>query len=64
MNLIEGIQQEQKRVRELLTMYEEIPQGAFGAIMLKQVIAESEKAIASGDIVLMVQCLAELKECE
>jgi len=63
-NLIEGIQQEQNRVRELLKEYEAIPQGAFGAVMLRQVIAKADKAVASGDVIEMLAVLNELKKCE
>lgn len=62
MNLIEGLQTELNRNREILKLYEEIPTGAFGAIMIKQGIATAEKAIGENDIVAMVRSLAELKE--
>ena len=64
MNIIEGIQQEVVRCRELLKEYEAIPQGAFGAIMLKQIIAKAETAIAHGDTIEMIRLYQELKECE
>lgn len=64
MNLIEGIQKEQARVREVLKQYESIPQGAFGAVMLKQALKNSEKAIAEGDTIKMLSCYQELKDCE
>jgi hypothetical protein len=61
-NIIEGIQQEVVRCRELLKQYEAIPQGAFGAIMIKQTIAEAESAVAHGDTVEMIRKYQELKE--
>ena len=65
MNLIEGIQTEQTRVRELLKQYEAIgPTGAFGAMMLKQALQHGDKSIASGDVVDMLAAHAELKGCE
>lgn len=64
MNLIEGIQSEQERVRELLTLYQEIPTGAFGAAMLTQAIKESEDALASGDVVRQLRAYEALKNCE
>jgi hypothetical protein len=64
MNIIEGIQQEVVRCRELLKEYESIPQGAFGAIMLKKTIAEAESAVAHGDTVEMIRQYQALKECQ
>ena len=63
-NIIEGIQQEVVRCRELLKMYEEIPQGAFGAMMLKRIIADAEAAVAHGDTVEMIRQYEALKECQ
>lgn len=56
MNLIEGLQQEANRRREILKEYEAIgPNGAFGAWMLKQDIQRAEELIASGDIIEMLK---------
>jgi len=64
MNLIEGIQAECARVRDLCEEYEAIgPPGAFGLAMLKLSIKEAEAAIASGDAVRMVHALGALKGC-
>jgi hypothetical protein len=64
-NLIEGIQAEQARVRELLKEYEKIgPTGMFGTMMLKQALQHGDKSIASGDVVDMLAAHAELKGCE
>ena len=62
MNLIKGINEELRRNRELLKMYEEIPQGAFGATMIRQSIEKAEKSLENGDIVEMVKCLKDLQE--
>jgi hypothetical protein len=43
-NLIDGLQKELNRAREILTMYEEIPHGAFGAVFLRQSIQRAEKS--------------------
>ena len=63
MNLIEGLQKEMNRCRELLKEYDAIPQGKFGAIMIRAEIEKAEKAIATGDTVAMMQSLEELKGC-
>lgn len=63
-NLIEGIQEQMNRCRELASEYDKIPAGAFGAAMIRQDIANGEKAIASGDVVEMVSALKALEGCE
>lgn len=65
-NIIEGIQEECRRVREqLLPAYADIgPAGAFGSLMLKQSVARGEAAIASGDAVEMVRALEDLRGCQ
>ena len=55
MNLIEGLQEKMNRSRELLKCYEEIPTGGFGAMMIRQDIATTERAISNGDTIEMVQ---------
>ena len=51
-NLIEGLQAEMNRNRELLGEYEAVgPSGAFGAHFIRTGIAEAEVAISEGDIV-------------
>lgn len=62
MNLIEGLQKEIERNKELLEAYESIPQGGFGAHFIRQSIEHGEKAIAEHDTVEMVHALASLKE--
>lgn len=62
MNLIEGLNQELVRNREILQIYEEIPQGAFGAAMIRKAIKEAEASLGTGDIVEMLRCFQELKE--
>lgn len=63
-NIIEGIQQECNRCRELVTEYEAIGQaGAFGKLAIKGRIKQGEDAIASGDITRMVEALQGLKGC-
>lgn len=65
MNLIEGIQKQCNRVREILPHYEELgPTGAFGAAVLRQAIVEGEAAIASGDVVRMLAAYKSLEDCQ
>jgi hypothetical protein len=63
-NLIHALQREMNRCRELLKEYEKIPQGQFGAIMIKVDIATAEKSIADGDTVQMIISLKSLQECK
>lgn len=64
-NLVEGIQRECNRVRELIPLYKEIgPAGAFGAAMLKAAIREGEASIASGDVVRMLGAFRSLEGCK
>lgn len=62
-NLIEGIQEEQKRIRELKPLYEEIgPEGMFGLSIINQALDQADKAIASGDVIEMLVVYKELKK--
>lgn len=64
-NLIEGIQSECNRVREIIPLYESIgPAGMFGAAMLKQAVREGEAAIASGDVIRCIAAYKSLKDCK
>lgn len=65
MNLIEGLQKEANRRREVLKGYEAIgPAGTFGATFLKHDIQRAEAAIAGGDVVEMIALYKELNEAE
>jgi hypothetical protein len=64
-NIIEGIQEQCPRCRDLVQQYEAIGSvGAFGKAMIEADIREGEAAIASGDTVRMVKALKTLKGCE
>jgi hypothetical protein len=64
-NLVEGIQDECKRCCTLVGHYEKIgPVGVFGKAMIEADIREGESALASGDVVRMIQAFAALKGCE
>jgi len=64
MNLIEGIQKEIERCLEVLAFYEKIPQGTFGAIVIRKTILNAEKAMASDDAVEMLRSYKELNDIE
>ena len=62
MNLIEGIQKECNRVREIIPMYKAIGiSGAFGVAMMEASIAQAERAVATGDTVAMVRAHKDLE---
>lgn len=62
MSLGEALPAEQARVRELLEQYVEIgPPGAFAAAMMRQSLANAEKAAISGDVVAMIRAYEDLK---
>ncbi len=65
-NLIEAIQLECNRVREIIGHYKALPNGvgAFGAAWMGDLVKRSEKAIAHADVVACVSCLKELREVE
>lgn len=64
MNLIEGLQKEMERCRELVKIYEQIPTGSFGAAMIRQDIEHAEKAIADNNMFDMLACYKKLKKCK
>ncbi|HBJ75258.1 MAG TPA: hypothetical protein DDY86_07085 [Syntrophaceae bacterium] len=52
----EDFPREQRRVRELLAVYQSIgPNGAFGAAMIEQTLSRAEAAAISGDMVAIVR---------
>ena len=63
-SLAEELPKEQQRVRELLEVYNTIPTGAFGAMMLRQALGRAEQAAPSGDVVAMLRSYEELKGCQ
>ena len=62
MNLIEGIQQQIKRVTEIKKEYDEVPNGAgrFASLMMSRSIERAEASIAFGDVVEMLAAHQEL----
>jgi hypothetical protein len=65
-SLIEAIQAECNRVRDVIRLYDELPNnvGIFGSTWMRDLVKRSEKAIADNDVVDCVACLKELREVE
>ena len=63
-NLMDGLLKEMNRAREIKKMYDEIPQGKFGSIMIQQTIDRAEKSIKDNDVVQMIVVFKELQEIE
>lgn len=61
MNLIEGLMQEIERNEELAKVYDTIPTGVFGAVMIREDVKRAKAAIASGDVVNELRIYAALK---
>lgn len=61
---MDGLLSEMNRAREVKAMYDEIPQGKFGSIMIQQSIERAERSIKDNDVVAMLQAYNDLKEIE
>ena len=64
MNLIDGLNIELKRAKELLEVYESIPTGGFGAVMIRQTIDHAERSVQTGNTVEMLKAYQELQNLE
>jgi hypothetical protein len=64
MNLIDELNEELERARELLKVYESIHTGAFGAVVIRQTIKHAERSMQLGDTVEMLKAYGELKKLE
>ena len=64
-NLIEGLHKEMKRVRELITEYDQLPDGVgfMGASIMRASIKMAEKSLESGDVVAELHAYEDLKKC-
>lgn len=61
MNLMDGLQIELERAKELLETYQSIPTSGFGAMVIQRVIDNAETCIREEDTVRMVKAYGELK---
>ena len=66
MNLIEGLQKEMNRVREIIKEYDSLPNnaGAFASGMMKISVKNAENPIACGDTIGMMASYSDLKGYE
>ena len=64
MNLIDGLNTELKRAKELLDAYRSIPTGGFGAAMIQQTIDHAESSMQTGNTVEMVKAYQRLQNLE
>ncbi len=62
-NVVEAIQAECNRVREIVKLYDELPNGVgrLGSTWMRQLIEQGERAIADQDAVACVRCLVQLR---
>jgi len=66
MTLLEGLQEEMNRVREIIKIYDKLPNNAgdFVSGMMKQSVKKAESLIVIGDIIEIAEAYKELKEYE
>ena len=62
--LMDDIEKEMERVMTLLTYYESVPAGALRAVILRNLITQTEMAIPSSDIELLLRLYEQLKKAE
>ena len=61
-NLIEGLLEQSNRVRDIIKIYDDTPNGGTAALMMRNSIARAEKAIETGDTIEMMLCFTDLEE--
>lgn len=52
------------RAKELLSMYESIPTGQFGGVVIKDAIKDGELSIDNQDVAEMIVALKKLRNLE
>ena len=62
MTMLEELNEEIIRNKELLEIYREIPAGAFGAAFIDLDIREAEEAIKVNDVVAIIRAYKKLKQ--
>ena len=62
--LMDGLLFEIERCSKLKALYDEIPLGAFGALVIQQAIDNAKATIVSGDIEEMIRSLKLCQGCE
>ena len=56
---------QQERLRSLVDAYKSIgPAGAFGLMMINNVLRRADRASAEHDTVAMLRCYEEMRGCE
>lgn len=60
-SVAEELPKEMTRVRELLPLYDAIPSGVFAASMMRNDLDRAARALASGDVVQIVEVYQSLK---
>jgi len=59
--LADELPKEMARVREMLPIYDAIPTGVFAATMMRAELDRAARALASGDVVAMLEVCKSLK---
>lgn len=59
--LADELPKEMARVREMLPIYDAIPTGVFAATMMRAELDRAARALASGDVVAMLEVYKSLK---
>ena len=62
--VMDGLLSEIERCSKLKALYDEIPSGAFGALVIQQAVDNAKAAVASGDIEEMVRSLKVCQGCK
>lgn len=63
-NLINALQYEMNRNRELLEIYRKIPTGVFGVSILEKMLEQAENAINNNDVIEMLTAYQDLQKSE
>jgi len=64
LNLVDGLNEELIRAKELLGSYENIPSGAFGAMMIRNTIQHAELSMQTQNLAEMIKAYEKLKDLE